>query len=305
LPYHNPLIVADRISQLDHQLRGRLMFGVGAGSLPSDVHMLGIDQSTSRPRTGEALDVIIALLEGQVVTKKTDWFDLRDARCHLQCYTRPYPEIAVASAGTPSGPSTAGKYGAGVLSLGVSASRGFGALSVTWDAWSGAAKEHGREVDRSRWRLAGPVHIAETREQARKNVQYGIKSWLHYANNLTPGRIDVPEDADFDTAIDAFVATGAPIIGTPDDLIERIEKLWEHSGGFGCWLDMQLHLADFEATKHSYELIALYVMPHFSGANRRRQECLSWAVSNHAKFIGDRKAAEAAAFKKWEARGTG
>jgi limonene 1,2-monooxygenase len=68
---------------------------------------------------------------------------------------------------------------------------------------------------------------------------------------------------------------------------------------------MQLHLADFEATKRSYELIALYVMPHFSGANRRRQQCLSWAVSNHAKFIGDRKAAEAAAFKKWEARGTG
>ena len=41
LPYHNPLMVADRIAQLDHQTRGRVMFGVGPGQLPSDAHMLG------------------------------------------------------------------------------------------------------------------------------------------------------------------------------------------------------------------------------------------------------------------------
>ena len=35
LPYHHPLMVADRISQLDHQTRGRVMFGVGPGLAPS------------------------------------------------------------------------------------------------------------------------------------------------------------------------------------------------------------------------------------------------------------------------------
>src|SRR3954453_11423812 len=35
LPYHNPLMVADRIIQLDHMTRGRAMFGVGPGLLPT------------------------------------------------------------------------------------------------------------------------------------------------------------------------------------------------------------------------------------------------------------------------------
>ena len=36
LPYHQPLMLADRINQLDHMTRGRVMFGVGPGALPSD-----------------------------------------------------------------------------------------------------------------------------------------------------------------------------------------------------------------------------------------------------------------------------
>src|SRR5947209_2922216 len=43
LPYHNPLMTANRIIQLDHQTRGRVMLGVGPGLLPSDAMMLGID----------------------------------------------------------------------------------------------------------------------------------------------------------------------------------------------------------------------------------------------------------------------
>src|SRR5215467_6681242 len=35
LPYHNPLMAANRVIQLDHQTRGRFMFGVGPGLLPS------------------------------------------------------------------------------------------------------------------------------------------------------------------------------------------------------------------------------------------------------------------------------
>ena len=32
LSYHHPLILADRIVQLDHQTRGRIMFGAGPGA---------------------------------------------------------------------------------------------------------------------------------------------------------------------------------------------------------------------------------------------------------------------------------
>ena len=36
LPYHHPMMVADRIVQLDHMTRGRVMFGAGPGLLAGD-----------------------------------------------------------------------------------------------------------------------------------------------------------------------------------------------------------------------------------------------------------------------------
>src|SRR5271155_5672802 len=39
LPYHNPLMVANRIIQLDHMTRGRIILGVGPGLLVSDAVM--------------------------------------------------------------------------------------------------------------------------------------------------------------------------------------------------------------------------------------------------------------------------
>src|SRR5262249_6574034 len=89
LPYHHPLMLADRINQLDHVTRGRVMFGVGPGALPSDAVMMGIDVLKQRDMMDEALDVLVPLLKGEVVNKKTDWFTLKDARMQMTPYTRP------------------------------------------------------------------------------------------------------------------------------------------------------------------------------------------------------------------------
>src|SRR5215470_11275748 len=97
LPYHNPLMVADRMLQLDHMTMGRAMFGVGPGLLPSDAMMLGIDPRNQRDMMTESLEVIIRLFRGEVVTKKTSWFELRDAKLQVAPYTRPHLEIAVAA----------------------------------------------------------------------------------------------------------------------------------------------------------------------------------------------------------------
>src|SRR5690554_4718226 len=109
LPYHNPMMVADRIIQLDHMTRGRVMFGAGPGLLPSDAFMLGIHPSQQRDRMAEALDVILRLMAGETVTEKTEWYTLVNARCQLLPYTKPRPEVCVASTVTPSGGRLAGK----------------------------------------------------------------------------------------------------------------------------------------------------------------------------------------------------
>ena len=79
LPYHHPFMAVDRMIQLDHQSKGRAMFGVGPGALVGDAFRMGIDPSTQRDRMNEALDVILPLLRGEIVSKKTDWFEVREA----------------------------------------------------------------------------------------------------------------------------------------------------------------------------------------------------------------------------------
>src|SRR5881394_4394058 len=58
LPYHHPLMLADRMVLLDHLTHGRTMLGCGPGQLTSDAHMLGIPADTQRPRMHEALSAI-------------------------------------------------------------------------------------------------------------------------------------------------------------------------------------------------------------------------------------------------------
>src|SRR5262249_36625595 len=117
LPYHNPLLLADRFVLLDHLTRGRAMLGCGPGQLTSDAHMLGIPADEQRPRMDEALDVIMALFRGETVTRQTDWFNLQDARLQLKPYSEPNLEVAVAASISPTGAKAAGKYGTGLLSI--------------------------------------------------------------------------------------------------------------------------------------------------------------------------------------------
>src|SRR5262249_17018067 len=155
-------------------------FGVGPGLLPSDAMMLGIDPRRQRDMMAESFEVIMRLFAGEVVTRKTDWFELRDAKLQHVPYTRPHMEVAVAASVSPSGPRTAGRWGIGMLSPAATSEGGFNALAYHWGLVEETAREYGQAVDRSRWRVAGPVHIAETREQARADVLFGLPGWLYY-----------------------------------------------------------------------------------------------------------------------------
>src|SRR5271169_2355464 len=159
LPYHNPLTVANRVIQLDHQARGRVMFGFGPGLLVSDAQMFGIDPNTTRDRMAQSLDVILRLLAGEAVTEQTEWYNLVNARVHLLPFSKPRPQIAVASAATPSGGRLAGKYNLAMLCVAATdASGGFNVLDVNWKIACDTAVEFGNTMDRSNLRLMGPMH---------------------------------------------------------------------------------------------------------------------------------------------------
>jgi len=283
LPYHNPLMTANRIIQLDHMTRGRVMFGVGPGLLPSDAMMLGIDPMTQRDRMLEGLMVILRLFAGEVVTEKSDWYNLVNARAHLLPYTKPHPEIAVASAVSPSGGRAAGKYGFGMLCVAATAADGFDALSTNWQIACEIGAENGRTMDRNRLRLVGPVHLAETREKARENVKWGLHKWLEYFRRLNPL---APPTTPGKDPIEDMIESGRGVIGTPDDAIAQLRRLEEKQGEFGCFLQLAHNWAPFDDTLRSYQLWAEHVAPVFKNANASREGSYEWAMGNAQQFIG-------------------
>ena len=148
LPYHHPLILADRIVMLDHLTRGRMMFGVGPGQLTRDAAMLGIDPSQQRPRMEESFDVIMRLFRGETVTKHTDWFTCEDAVLQM----RPYSDfdIAVASTMSPSGSKLAGRYGIGLITIAATEPQAFQVLDYNYNVWQRRRCSTGTSLDRRR-----------------------------------------------------------------------------------------------------------------------------------------------------------
>jgi limonene 1,2-monooxygenase len=290
LPYHHPLMLADRINQLDHMTRGRVMFGAGPGALPTDAQMMGIEIARQRDMMDEALAAIIPLLRGETVTMKTDWFTLKDARLQMTPFSRPSVEIAVASQVSPTGARAAGRHGVGLLSLGATMTAGFDALGANWKVAEDLARDHGKTMDRSAWRLVGPVHIAETREKARANVAFGLEQWLYYFHEIAALPM-APRGAD---PVQALIDNGMAVIGTPDDAIAQVERLQAQSGGFGAFLQLAHNWADWDATRKSYELFARYVAPKFQGLNENRHASVASAQAGRAETLKANAAAVAA-----------
>ena len=300
LPYHHPLILADRIVQLDHMTRGRTMFGVGPGALPSDAYMMGIPPDSQRIRMEESLGAIMQLLTSdEPINLETDWFTLKDARLQLRPYTYPHFEVAVAATVSPAGPRTAGRYGAGLLSLGATSMGGFAVLGDHWKVWNDQAQAYGHTVDRADWRLVGPMHIAPTREQAFKEVEYGIYDWVDYFQNVVALPL-APVEKDPRKWPQALVESGTAVIGTPDDAVAQLERLTQQSGGFGCYMLMANDWAERRACLNSYELLAKEVFPHVQGSAERAVSSKEWCRTDHDSLIGGAMNAVAKEIERYE-----
>jgi limonene 1,2-monooxygenase len=307
LSYHNPLWVAQRIVLLDHLTRGRVMFGAGPGSLPTDGTMIGLSQAQTRELMEQSLDIVMRLLQTEApVTFRNDRWDLREARLHLRPYSNPLFDVAVAAVASPTGPKLAGRHGTGLLSIGATMAAGFDALALHWNVLEEEAKAHGKTVDRSKWRLVGPMHCAETKEQALRDVEYGIEHWFRYLQTVAA----FPQMALGGDNLQEMIAfineSGIGVIGTADECAAQIDRLIKQSnGGFGCYLLLGHNWANLQATMKSYELIARHVMPRFQGQAHATAEAARLAsaarpelAAVHAKAVeaaGERYAAEKAA----------
>ncbi len=302
LSYHHPYVLADRIMQLDHMTRGRAMLGMGPGQLPSDAFMMGIDPLRQRDMMIEAAEVIVPLLRGEVVTRETGWFCVDEARLQLRPYSPSGIELAVASTVSPTGATLAGRLGLSMLSLAASDPSGFDALDTNWSHFQRVSEEHSHPVDRTKWRVVASMHLAETREQAEREMEHGVLTLNGYMEGM--GNRKLPWTNSAREALTHWTTVGYPVfgiatVGTPDDAIETIEKLSAKTGGFGTFLFLAHNCADWQATQRSYELFAEYVIPACRKMNDNRVDSIGWVGQNADKFFGAMQQATREAIERY------
>ena len=283
LPYHHPLMVANRMVQLDHITRGRVMMGVGPGALVSDAYMLGIDHDTQRPRMDESLGIIMRLLtETEPITYEADWFTLREAMIHL----RPYTPAALPHRGGGVPVSDGHDSGGQARRGGPLGERSSGAaryqtnLRDFWKIGEETAAKHGNTLDRNEWRLVMPVHIAESRKEA-------IEAGQERRGAVPAGLLR--EHDGLRVRLRRFPRKGSSTrwsrtrrgVWARRTIWSRPSRgLDEASGGFGGLLVQATEWATREQVLHSYELIARYVMPVFQGSLVNLEASQRWASDN-------------------------
>jgi limonene 1,2-monooxygenase len=297
LPWHHPMILADRMCQLDHQSRGRLILGTGPGRTPLDSYMMDTDQSEQGRMQDESLSVLLPMLRGEVVSKETDWFKLRDARLQLLPYNPEGIEVVAASTVSPSGSVLAGKHGLSLLSLAAGDEAGFDTLDTNWRIYEKVCAEHGHDADRNRWRLVSTIFLAETREEAYRAVSRRILQVMAiYAEKHRSTSFEWARSPE--KAIEAWIrgeAVWSAVIGTPEDAIAKIQSFKDKTGGFGTYLINAWDLASYADTKRSFELFASEVFPVFQGSNSARIASLDFLGEHGSQFQSEMSAARARA----------
>ena len=271
LPYHHPLMLADRMVLLDHLTRGRAMLGCR----PRPAHVRRAHARHPRRRAAAAHGGGARRDHGAAARRdrhhaRPTGSRCSDARLQLRPYSDPCFDIAVAASFSPTGARAAGKHGIGMLSIAATAKQGFDLLGHHWNDVGG-----GRARARPRRR---PVEVAPRRPDAprrrrgsrpRRTSSTASRSSRSTSRTCCPAGPVQGDNAE--EIIDNNKAPGFAVIGTPDDAIAKIEELVEASnGGFGTFLLFGHDWADARRDAAvSFELFAQYVMPHFTGPARR------------------------------------
>jgi len=301
LPYHHPFMVANRMVQLDHLTRGRVILGCGPGALASDALMLGIKPERQRAMMEESLDAIVRLMsDSEPYSIKTDWFEMNDAVLQLRPYQDPIVPVAVASVESPAGVTLAGKHGASILSLSVPRDTiRKTSLAELWTIAEETAAEHGKTMRREDWGIVMGMHLADSKEQAIMDIKEGAGNVVteYFFETLGNPVPDVPRDQ----IVDYMVDHNQWIVGTPDDCIAGINRLQEITGGFGKFMIRVEDWAPRDKINRSYELLARYVMPHFQGSLEGIRTSNQWTSERREDLQQNRYVGIKAATDRYDA----
>ncbi|MPZ59399.1 MAG: LLM class flavin-dependent oxidoreductase [Rhizobiales bacterium] len=273
---NNPVTIAEEFAMLDNLSRGRIITGFVRG-IGTEYHATGLNPTFSHERYQEAHDLIVAAwtkpgpfeFDGQ-------HYNLRYVNLWPRPYQQPHPPIWVPSQGSSE-----------TIRWAADPSRKYPFL-VTFSAeelviryltmYRDQARELGYEASGDQLGWAAPVYVAETDERAMQEAKAGVETLFNdYLNNpwemlLPPGYMSMASlkrtiamrkhlGTRGRLTVDELVNSGTVIVGSPQTVRERIERVREATGVNRLVTMLQFGVLPDHLTRRNMEMFASEVMP--------------------------------------------
>jgi alkanesulfonate monooxygenase SsuD/methylene tetrahydromethanopterin reductase-like flavin-dependent oxidoreductase (luciferase family) len=268
LPLHHPLSCAEQAATADLLSGGRLEFGVGRGSIPSQFHGFRVPVAENRARFDEALEIIRLAWTRERFSYRGAFYEVDDVEVVPKPVQRPHPPIRVA-VHTAESFAHLGDLGlpiySGTTTTPIPQLREYMALYRARLAAGGHAWQ------RDQMALMLPVHVAATRAAARDARRPGV---LKYSQNLRALCAQLPDSyGDHLPRLRMIEETLANLPyekfcrdqGVFGDTAEVVDRLRTARDEFGlsqiiCWFD-QGSMLRREEVERTMRRFADHVMP--------------------------------------------
>jgi len=285
LAQKHPVLIATQAAMFDHLAEGRFILGVSPGALTSDAEALGILDQDRNQIFAEAIDVILAIWEGEPpydIDLPNNRFKVSLAKTsalHLgvgylgKPYQKPRPEIC----GTVLAP-----FSPGVVQMG---KRDFHPLSANfllaqhlkshWANYCKGKAEVGVEPKTDDWRVARTIFVndddkvADRYGRSDEASPYRFYYSQMHAKLIRSKRLFVfksHKDQPDEEVTHDFIMDNLVIRGSVNKVVDGILALHDQIGDFGELVYGGMDWVDPALARRSMQLLAEEVMPRVNAA---------------------------------------
>lgn len=277
---HHPAHVACRLAFLDHLSKGRLNLCFGSGSVTADQELYGVEPRNAAEMVEEAIEAVLMFW----TSEPPYHFDGKYWKIHLEKsvdtetgigyipkpYQKPLPPIAIPGMSlNSSSMKTAARRGHQPFGHCLVAGN---VLANNWKTYEDAATEAGLKANRSDWKIARSIFLADTTKEAQHRARTNsLGKSFEYIGRLFDkglGRRVYKRDLampDAECNLD-YLMTEQIIAGDVDEVLRRLLQLVEETGPFGTLVLMSYDWDDKPSWIRSMELFSKELMPALNKA---------------------------------------
>ncbi|MBV2365247.1 LLM class flavin-dependent oxidoreductase [Streptomonospora nanhaiensis] len=271
--FTHPLKLAGKLAMLDNISRGRLQAGFGRAFLPDEFDAFGVPMDESRERFQEGVEACRRLWTEEDVRFEGRHYAFGPLTLLPRPYQRPHPAILVAAAFSPESCAAAGRAGHGLMVVPsiLDRERLQGLLAVYREGWAASGGAPGAEHvhvsyecyldehDSSAAYAAGRAYA----DNYRAKLAEAVTAWGRTRSDQYQGYERLVEGVkriDYD----ASLREDKLLVGTPEEIAERLRRIREHFGEVTVSLHVNSGTTTVERAERTLRVLADRVLPEFT-----------------------------------------